>query len=152
MTNPRTAYREAEVRGASPVRLVIMLYEQVIEDLRQAARAMEENDIERRTSRINHALDVVARLQVTLNMEHGGQVAEHLLRFYEESRANLWKAQLSMSKTALLQQIVDLLTLREAWVEVERTESAKALPKAVSPPPAAANAAPEASATSNWKA
>jgi len=28
MTNPRIAYREADVRGATAVRLVVLLYEQ----------------------------------------------------------------------------------------------------------------------------
>jgi flagellar protein FliS len=124
MTNPRTAYRETNVRGATAVRLVVLLYEQAIQDLRQAAQAMEENNIELRTNRINHALEVIGRLQVTLDMERGRQVARNLRDFYETLRANLWKAQLYISKETLLQQITDLLTLREAWVEVDRAESA----------------------------
>ena len=28
MTNPRIAYRESNVRGATPVRLVVLLYDQ----------------------------------------------------------------------------------------------------------------------------
>src|SRR5690349_1021011 len=98
MTDPRAAYREANVRGASAVRLVILLYEQAIQDLQQAAKAMDENNIELRTNRINHALEVVSRLQATLDMERGGQVARNLLAFYESLRADLWKAQLYVSK------------------------------------------------------
>jgi flagellar secretion chaperone FliS len=124
MKNPRTAYREAAGHGATAVHLVVMLYEQMIQDLRHAALAIEGNNIELRTSRINHALDVVCLLQGTLNMEAGGQVAQNLVRFYETLRANLWEAQLHASKEALSGQITDLLTLRDAWAEVDRAESA----------------------------
>ena len=71
MTNPRTTYRETAVRGATAVRLVVLLYEQMIQDLRQASQAIEENNIEVRTNRINHTLDIVCLLQGTLNMEGG---------------------------------------------------------------------------------
>lgn len=131
MTNPRTAYRETNGHGATAVRLVVLLYEQIIQDLTQAAQAIEENNIELRTNRINHALDVICLLQGTLNMEVGGQVARNLARFYETMRANLWEAQLQVSKQALLRQITDVLTLREAWAEVDRAETAVLIPKPV---------------------
>jgi flagellar secretion chaperone FliS len=129
VTNPRIAYRETAARGATAVRLVVLLYEQVIQDLRQAAQAIEHNNIELRTNLINHALDVICLLQGTLNMEGGGQVARNLTRFYETLRGNLWEAQLHASKETLLWQVTDLLTLREAWAEVDRAESAGSILK-----------------------
>jgi len=152
MMNPRTAYRETSVRGASAVRLVVLLYEQAIQDLTQAAQAMADNNIELRTNRINHALEVISRLQVTLDMERGGQVARNLLAFYEALRANLWKAQLQVSKQTLLQQITDLLALREAWSEVDRAESAGSAAKADASARAVANANPDERVPANWKA
>ena len=74
----RSSYRETVARGASPVRLVICLYEQAIEDLRRAVIAQEKGDIEARTRGINHALIVVAQLQGSLDMERGGEVAGNL--------------------------------------------------------------------------
>src|SRR5689334_18427773 len=71
----RSSYREAAVRGATPVQLVILLYEQGIEDLRRAIIALEKNDIEARTREINHALMVIGQLQASLDMERGGEVA-----------------------------------------------------------------------------
>jgi flagellar secretion chaperone FliS len=146
--DPRTAYREAEVRGATPVGLVIMLYEQAIEDLRQALKAIDENKIELRTNRINHAIDVIARLQVTLDTENGGDVARNLVKFYEELRANLCKAQFAVSKTILQQQITDLLSLREAWIEVDRAQ----FPKRAPTTPPVPEIASEPPARTEWKA
>ena len=73
--NPQLSYRETAVRGASPIRLIILLYEQVIEDLRRALAALEQGDIEKRTREINHAILVIGHLQATLDKEQGGQVA-----------------------------------------------------------------------------
>jgi flagellar protein FliS len=149
MTNARNAYRESNVRGATAVRLVVLLYEQAVQDLRQAAQAMDENNVERRTNCLNHALEVIGRLQGTLDMERGGQVARRLLDFYQALRANLWQAQVFMSKTVLLQQIKDLLVLREAWMEVDRAESAASIPDAVALAKASSHAGSD---PANWKA
>jgi flagellar secretion chaperone FliS len=122
--DPRVAYRQADARGATSLRLVVLLYEQIIQDLRQASMAIDHNQIELRTQRINHALDVICLLQATLNLERGGQVARNLLRFYDVVRANLCEAQFQASKEILARQITDLLTVREAWEQVERVEGA----------------------------
>jgi flagellar protein FliS len=116
----RSSYRETAVRGASPMRLVICLYEQAIEDLRRALLALEKGDIEDRTRHINHALLVISHLQGTLDMERGGEVARNLARFYTVVRAGLLEAQLKQSAKILEQQTSQLATVHEAWLEVER--------------------------------
>ena len=127
----RSSYREVAVRGASPVRLVICLYEQAIEDLRCAVIAMEKGDIESRTRGINHALTVIAQLQGTLDMERGGDVARNLARFYSLVRNGLAEAQVTQSTRILEQQISQLATVHEAWLEVERVTAAPAAAPAV---------------------
>jgi len=116
----KSSYRETDVRGASPVRLVICLYEQAIEDLRRAVIAQERGDIEARTSGINHALMVVAQLQGSLDMQRGGEVARNLARFYGVVRTGLLEAQTQQSTRLLAQQISQLATVHEAWLEVEQ--------------------------------
>jgi flagellar secretion chaperone FliS len=133
-------YREAAVRGASPVGLVVRLYEQIIEDLRQAAIALEQNAIERRTKHIGHAILVIGHLQSPLDFAKGGKVAKDLEHFYNVLRQNLVQVQFYPSKRALTQQITDLLAVREAWIQVERAQRpsvrvAAVGPAAVAPPP-----------------
>lgn len=122
MKQPRIAYRENDVRGATSVRLVVLLYEQLIQDLSQAARAIEENDIELRTRMINHAILVIAHLQSPLNFEKGGKVAENLDHFYNVLRHNLLAVQFHPTQQGIRQQITDVQALREAWIEVDRAE------------------------------
>jgi flagellar protein FliS len=122
----RTSYRAAAIRGASPLKLVVCLYEQAIEDLRQAVIAMEKGDIEARTRGINHALVVIGQLQGSLDMQRGGDVARNLEKFYVVIRAGLVEAQLKQSARILERQISQLVSVYEAWLEVERlaTDSA----------------------------
>jgi flagellar protein FliS len=122
VTNPRTAYRENDVRGATAVRLVVLLYEQLVQDLSQALHAIEQNDIELRTKRINHAILVIGHLQSPLDFANGGKVAQDLDHFYNVLRQNLIQVQFHPSQAGLSQQITDLLAVREAWTEVERAE------------------------------
>jgi hypothetical protein len=66
-------------------------------------------------------------------------------------RASLLEAQINASKTILETQITNLLSLREAWIEVERTSRASAHPPVPAQGVAAAESSSGDSAPSNWK-
>src|SRR5271166_2841487 len=135
MTNPRSAYRENDVRGSSPVRLVVLLYDQVIQDLTKAAQALEQNEIELRTKYINHAILVIGHLQSPLDFARGGKVAKDLDNLYNVLRQSLVQLQFYPSKAAMCQRIADLQALREAWTEVDRAEKALAVTATGTPTP-----------------
>jgi flagellar secretion chaperone FliS len=122
----RLSYREAAVRGASPVRLIVLLYEQILIDLRQALAALEKGDVETRTRAINHAILVIGQLQGSLDMQQGGEVARNLERFYNVIRNGLVHAHCRQSEQALQQQISFLMLVREAWLEVEHSSAENA--------------------------
>jgi flagellar protein FliS len=126
--DPRHSYRESAGRGANGVQLVVLLYEQAIHDLGRAAKAMEENNIERRTREINHALAVIGHLQYTLDLERGGEVASNLARFYGTVRAGLLEAHARVSPDILQKQVGYLLEVRDAWAEVDRATTPQASP------------------------
>jgi len=127
--NPQKSYREAAVRGASPVRLIILLYEQLMEDLRQALAALERRDVEARTREINHAILVIGHLQDSLDRERGGKVAENLQHFYDQMRVGLAEAHARQSARLLEQRLANILQVHEAWCQVERSnQSAPAVP------------------------
>jgi len=135
----RSAYRQSQVRGATQVGLVVLLYEQMIDDLRHATEHLQQKQIELRTGRINHAILVLGHLQSTLDIERGGKVARHLERYYNLLRSKLMEAQARASQPLLTEQIAILLKLRDAWLAVDRSESG---PQSAEQPDAAADAAP----------
>ena len=149
--NARLSYREAAVRGASPVRLVILLYEQILEDVRNALAAQKEGDIEGRTRAINHAILVVGHLQTSLDREQGGKVAVQLDEFYNVLRAALVEAHCRQSTSALEKQISLLMGLRDAWCEVECARAESAAPS-LEPATAAQQPEQQLQLSAEWNA
>jgi flagellar secretion chaperone FliS len=146
--NARLSYREAAVEGASPLRLVILLYEQAFEDLRRALDAHRRGDIEGRTGHINHAILVIGHLQASLDKEQGGRVALNLERFYDQLRRGLVEAQFKQSAAGLEQQISHLMQVHEAWCELERASAAPA----ITPGPVQPQEEPEQRSSAEWNA
>jgi flagellar protein FliS len=120
MTNayPSAAYREAAVRGAGPIELVLILHDIVITDLHAAVEAFGAGDVERRTEKLKHALSAIAQLQDALDMENGGEPARQLDRFYDFSRAQILQAQLRQSPDHLKKLSGAYQEVRKAWDEV----------------------------------
>lgn len=142
-TDPSFAYREMAARAASPVGRVILLYEQAIQDLGGAISAMGAKDIEQRTRQLSHALIVIGELQACLDLDRGGEVARNLDRFYDLIRNRILEAQISSSAAILREQMDVLLSVRSAWIEVEKRErDGAASPAAPKPSSASPSEAP----------
>ena len=149
MTSPRSAYRENDVRGASPSRLIVLLYDQLVQDLNHALQALEQNEVEQRTRHINHAVLVIGHLQSALDFDQGGAVAKELDNYYNALRQGLVHAQFLPSRSAIAQLITDVVAVREAWTEVARVEQIPASPSLEALPHSAEEQAPMA--RMNWE-
>jgi len=112
-------YRQSQGSSASKVGVVIALYETMIGDLARAVAAMGDNNVERRTREIQHALTVLGVLQGTLNFEKGGRPAQELNRFYCMMRMQIMEAQLRSSKPIADSVIGYLTEVCEAWRVVD---------------------------------
>jgi len=151
--NAGQAYRIQSAQNVSPVRLVVMLYEQLVSDLQAALSAHERGDIAARASEVDHALLVVGQLQGTLNMEQGGEVARHLDKFYDLLRFSLLASDFASIPAVLRKQIANLLHLRDGWIQVDSAEYSGAVP---APPasshPASRDDKAESPSHQNWNA
>lgn len=117
--NPKRAYQEAAVRGANPVRLTILLYDQLIQDVARAAEALGAARIEQCAQEIGHAIAVIGYLQATVRYDTGHDVARNLGRFYTMLREKLMEAQVRSSRVILAEMQQQLMEIREAWTRVE---------------------------------
>jgi flagellar secretion chaperone FliS len=124
MRDPVRAYRESSVRGASPVGLVVILYDEIMRSLRKANRAIQERNIEERTREVNHAIEVIGYLQVTLNFDAGGEVAKNLSHFYNLSRTKILEANVRGDSQILEQLVSDFSQVASAWQQLDRRVSA----------------------------
>lgn len=128
MTDPRTNYAAESATGLSPLGLVVRLYETVISDLGRAITAVRDGNVECRTFELQHALAIIGHLQGALDMDHGGEPAALLDRFYTLARKQILGAQVQQSAKSLEELIRDLINLREAWAEVEKSQASSTPP------------------------
>jgi len=109
------SYRKLAVHGASPIGLMIVLFDTLAGDLRRAADALRKNDIEARCKELNHAALVLGQLESWLDWEKGGEAARSLATFYARLRARMMEASIKKSAAILDTQIEMLLGVRSAW-------------------------------------
>jgi flagellar protein FliS len=123
MKHPALAYRQLSVQGATPLGLVVMLYDGAIAAMHRAIAAIEDHNIPTKCAHLNRALAISAQLEGTLNFEGGGEVAQTLKALYVYARAQLLKANLENSSQTLRALIDKVSTVREAWYEADRQPS-----------------------------
>ena len=128
-------YQRQRARGASPVGIIVLLYDAAIESLRRAKRAAESGRIEERVAASNHVLLIINELTRSLDYARGGEVARHLEKFYGVARAKLMDANFRSDPGAFEEALGMFCTLREAWrqVELETAVSGKEGPAAAAP-------------------
>jgi len=120
IVDARRIYQDSAIRGATPIELVVLLYDSVIEDMRRALAALQSNDVEARSHQISHALMVLHQLQGTLDFERGGSAAKQFEQFYNLVRAKLLEAQMRGSADLLRHQIRYMSEVRDCWVQARR--------------------------------
>jgi len=146
----KLAYRENAVRSATPIELVIILFDTAIDDIRRAASTAGAGNIEERAAAVGHAMLVLQQLQGTLDFEKGGQVARQFEQFYNLVRAKLLEAQLRNSPELMQQQMQFMSEVRDCWVEAEKQLNPRPPVPAVLAPPA--GGLDDGGPTSTWSA
>ena len=149
----KLAYRENAVRGATPIELVVILFDAAIDDMRRAVTAIKASDIEQRATAVSHAMLVLQQLQGTLDFEKGEHVARQFEQFYNLVRAKLLESQMRNSPEMMQQQIRFMSEVRDCWVEAERQLKPTALPHAaIAAPLPARGVLEDGGPTAEWNA
>jgi flagellar protein FliS len=118
MTTEMT-YRRASVAGASPMGLMIALFDTLVGDFGRAAAALRRNDIETRCKELNHATLVLGQLESWVDLNTGGEAAKDLSRFYAHLRAKMIEAAGTKSAKLLEEQINLILLVRSSWQQLD---------------------------------
>jgi flagellar protein FliS len=113
-------YRELAIKAATPVGLIVVLYEMAIESLAFAMQEFDKGNIEGRTLELNYALTVISELERSLNFEAGGEVAKRLATFYEVARIKILEANIKSNKQTIERLSNVLSSIRRAWQVVEQ--------------------------------
>ena len=112
-------YRKSSVSSASPLRLVIMLYDGALRFMEAGKHAMQSGDIYVQNENIQKAQRIITELMATLDMEQGGEVAGNLSSLYSYIYNRLVEANME-DRPEHIDECVQLLRdLRESWAELE---------------------------------
>jgi flagellar protein FliS len=109
------AYRANAVETASPEQLTLMCYDGALRFMRRAAAALESGDLATASNATGRAQAIVNELNVTLDMEAGGEIARNLRDLYLFVNRHL-TAGVSSREVQHIRECMDIVGgLREAW-------------------------------------
>ena len=117
--NTEMTYRRTFAAGASPIGLMIALFDTLAGNLRRAAAAIRKRDIETRCKEVNHAVLVLGQLENWLDIKNGGESATNLKRFYTHLRGKMIEASAKQSPEILEAQLDSVLHIRSAWQQLD---------------------------------
>jgi flagellar secretion chaperone FliS len=125
MTTTAENYRNTHIMTASPMQLVLMLYDECIRALKAAEEAFAGSppeNVEIISRNLLQAQNVITELIVSLDMEKGGEIAGILQRLYDFMTEHLIEANLK-KKLKPVQDVLEMMTgLRETWRKVAEKE------------------------------
>ena len=142
-----TSYQTQALMTASPAQLVVMLLEKATASLNEAIAAIEGEQIEDRWRANKRAMEIINHLDITLDMDRGGEIAENLRSLYSFALRRLVDVDFKNDTQAARDVIKLLEPILASWRELAQggataaneTTSLPASPKAQDTPAATAN-------------
>ena len=119
--NAYAAYQKTNVNTASQGRLVVLLYEGAVKHLKAALNLFDMNDklkasdIEQFGIHLQKTQAIITELQVSLDMEKGGDIARNLMSLYVYFNEELMDATISHNKSKIEFVLSKVDELAEAW-------------------------------------
>ena len=111
-------YQTQQVMTASPAKLISMLYDKAILSLKEAVAAIEKGDIEARWRANKKAMDIIAHMWSTLDLEKGGEIARNLDSLFSFMLTRLPRIDLKNDPEVAYQVIELLEPLRRSWHDI----------------------------------
>lgn len=110
-------YQEDQVKFASPVTLVVMLYDKAIQCLKSSSSSIKsgETDMKSKGLALCRAVDIISELRAVLDHQRGGEIAQRLDKLYAYMLERLTVANYENNSTAIDEVTRLLEELREGW-------------------------------------
>ncbi|MBQ5492175.1 MAG: flagellar export chaperone FliS [Treponema sp.] len=122
--NGYNAYREIGVKTASQGKLVVMLYEGAVNHIEKAMELIGDegkipaDSIENFGNHIQKVQDILTELQMSLDMDKGGEIAKNLMALYIFFNKEILDASIQHDKAKLANIHKMLSDLRDSWVQI----------------------------------
>lgn len=122
MYKAANAYMQTHVTTTTPGHLVVLLYDGAISFLEQAKVRITEKNYAQKGILISQALDIIAELDGSLNVEKGGDIAKNLHSLYAYCNSRLLLANLKMEIEPIDEVIHILSSFRSAFAEISKAQ------------------------------
>lgn len=110
---------EAQTARATPVQLVLILMDGLLEEIARARGHIEAGRYELKAASLDKCVEILNGLSSSLDEESGGEVVANLGRLYDYCAHRLYTVGLQLD-TSILDEVTRLLTtLRSGWIGVQ---------------------------------
>ena len=123
------AYQNTNTKTASQGKLVVLLYEAAVKNLKNAESLIDEenkikpSNMEKFGKFLQKAQAIITELQVSLDMEKGGEIAKNLMSLYIYFNQELISVNIKHDKTKLEYIEQQMSELLKAWKEASASAS-----------------------------
>ena len=123
------AYQNTNIKTASQGKLVVLLYEAAVKNLKDAESLIDEenkikpSNMEKFGKFLQKAQAIITELQVSLDMEKGGEIAKNLMSLYIYFNQELISVNINHDKTKLEYIEQQMSELLKAWKEASASAS-----------------------------
>lgn len=109
----------AQTAQASPVQLVLILLDGLLEELARARACIEAMRYEQKARSLDKCIDILNGLSSALDFDSGGDVVANLGQLYDYCADRLYRAGVDLDP-AIVDEVVGLVTtLRHGWQGVQ---------------------------------
>jgi len=124
MQNPQEIYLKKWLETASPVEIVMALYDKMESLLKDIIdmyeKEGEDRDTKREVELANRVSEILYYLKGTLDMKRGGEVAQTLNQFYGICITQLSKAMANKDLELYKDLLKAIREMKDAWEEVKK--------------------------------
>lgn len=115
---------ETGVLAASPVKLIVMLYDGAITACHSAITHMQSQNIQQKGAMLSKAIIIIETgLRLSLDKKAGGEIAESLDALYAYMSARLTSANVR-NQPEIVQEVIKLLTeLKSSWEAIDQNKA-----------------------------
>lgn len=125
--NPWASYRQVATQTASAAQLVLMLFDGAIRFLERASTGFGLEDPAESNQLISNNLlraqAIIHELNVSLNVEQGGQFADTLRQLYNYFDRRLTHSNRTKTPDGIIEVIGRLTVLRDAWAQMLQNQA-----------------------------
>lgn len=110
---------DAQTSRASPVELVLLLTDGLLDELARARAHIVARRYEQKAQSIDKCVQIINGLASSLDFDQGGQVVANLARLYEFCATRLQGAGVKLDPSMVDEVVGVLSTIRQGWQGVQ---------------------------------